>query len=48
MEARANGTEISGELSRELLNFRSAKHLTENLEIPGAKWNGKKTSGKIV
>ena len=26
MEARANGTEIS----RELLNFRSAKHLTEN------------------
>ena len=26
MEARANGAEIS----RELLNFRSAKHLTEN------------------
>jgi len=30
MEATPNGTEISREVSRELLNFRNAKHLTEN------------------
>ena len=33
---------------RKLLNFRNANHSNEILEIPGAKLNGKKTSGKTT
>ena len=33
---------------RKLLNFRNANHSTKIVEIPGAKLNGKKTSGKTT
>ena len=51
MDSAANGTEISPKSIQKflkLLNFEMRTIQPQNLEIPGAKLNGKTTSGKKI
>ena len=51
MNSAANGTEISPKSIQKflkLLNFEMRTIQPQNLEIPGAKLNGKTTSGKKI
>ena len=51
VDSAANGTEISPKSIQKflkLLNFEMRTIQPQNLEIPGAKLNGKTTSGKKI
>ena len=51
MDSAANGTEISPKSVQKflkLLNFEMRTIQPQDLEVPGAKLNGKKTSGKKI